>query len=228
MPGRTSPATRRRSPWCSCRRFGGRRAARLTTLGLRRWLGRAQQKSWRARAPPLRGADDVSGETAAVRSIPASQLARRERILEAAMELATEGGYDAVQMREVAERADVALGTLYRYFPSKVHLLVAAMGGTFRTLQESVRVDGTDGTPQERVYRVVAAVTRYLARHRRLSGAMIRALMSADAGAAREVEEGGDLLGGFLASASREPGASPTPADSEHDTLVAHIIGKVW
>ena len=52
------------------------------------------------------------------------------------MELAAEGGYDAVQMREVAERADVALGTLYRYFPSKVHLLVAAMGGTFRTLQE--------------------------------------------------------------------------------------------
>ena len=36
-----------------------------------------------------------------------------------------------------------------------------------------MRVDGSDGTPQERVYRVVAAVTRYLARHRRLSGAMI-------------------------------------------------------
>ena len=36
------------------------------------------------------------------------------------------GGYDAVQMRTVAERADVALGTLYRYFPSKIHLLVRA------------------------------------------------------------------------------------------------------
>src|SRR3954466_2331032 len=186
MPGRTSPATRRRSPWCSCRRFGGRRAARLTTLGLRRWLGRAQKKSWRARARPPRGADDVSGEAATVRSIPASQLARRERILDAAMELATEGGYDAVQMREVAERADVALGTLYRYFPSKVHLLVAAMGRTFLTLQDSVRVD-TSGTPEERLYRVVAAVTRYLARNRRLSGAMVRALMSADPEASREV-----------------------------------------
>src|SRR3954469_17210823 len=197
MHGRMLPATRRPNRSSSCRRFADRRAARLTTLGPRRWLARAQPKSWRAtarrhrraRARQPRGADDVSGETAAVRSIPASQLARRERILEAAMELATEGGYDAVQMREVAERADVALGTLYRYFPSKVHLLVAAMGRTFQSLQESVRVDEAGGTPEERVYRVVATVTRYLARHRRLSGAMIRALMSADAEAAREVEE---------------------------------------
>ena len=30
-------------------------------------------------------------------------------------------------MREVAESSGVALGTLYRYFPSKVHLLVATM-----------------------------------------------------------------------------------------------------
>src|SRR3954468_1409112 len=118
MRARTWRATRPPNPSWACRRFAGRPAARLTTLGLRRWLGRARQHR-RARAPQPRGADDVSGETAAVRSIPASQLARRERILEAAMELAAEGGYDAVQMREVAERADVALGTLYRYFPSR-------------------------------------------------------------------------------------------------------------
>jgi TetR/AcrR family transcriptional regulator, cholesterol catabolism regulator len=160
---------------------------------------------------------------AALRAIPASQAARRERILDAAVDLAAEGGYDAVQMREVAERADVALGTLYRYFPSKVHLLVSAMGRTFQTLQDGARTD-TSGTAEERVYRVVAAVTRYLARNRRLSGAMVRALMSADATAAREVEAVGDLLVGFIASATHEPGSVP----SEHDTLVAHVIGKVW
>jgi AcrR family transcriptional regulator len=167
--------------------------------------------------------------TAAARATPASQVARRERILDAAAELASEGGWDAVQMREVAERAEVALGTLYRYFPSKVHLLVSAMGRTFEQLQDSVRIDGSDGTPEERVYRVVAAVTRYLARHRRLSGAMIRALMTADAEAAREVEEVGDLLVGFISSATRDDAAAPpSPAESERDTLVAHIIGKVW
>src|SRR3954452_6951720 len=171
----------------------------------------------------------MAGESATVRSIPASQLARRERILDAAMELAAEGGYDAVQMREVAERADVALGTVYRYFPSKVHLLVAAMSRTFQTLQDSVGSTGNSGTPEERIYRVVAAVTRYLARHRRLSGAMIRALMSADAQAAREVEQAGDQLVGLIASASHDPDApAPTSAERERDALVAHIIGKVW
>ena len=170
----------------------------------------------------------MSGDAATVRAIPASQLARRERILDAAMELAAEGGYDAVQMREVAERADVALGTVYRYFPSKVHLLVAAMSRTFQTLQDSVRSTGNSGTPEERIYRVVATVTRYLARHRRLSGAMIRALMSADVEAAREVEQAGDQLVELIASASRDPNAETTAAQTEHDALVAHIIGKVW
>ena len=164
-------------------------------------------------------------EVAAIGSIPASQAARRERILDAAMELAAEGGYDAVQMREVAERADVALGTVYRYFPSKVHLLVAAMTRTFQTLQESVRVD-TSGTPEERLYRVVAAVTRYLARNRRLSGAMVRALMSADPEASREVEQADDMLVSLIVSATRDPNSTSAP--EERDTLVAHIIGKVW
>src|SRR4051812_11965177 len=163
-------------------------------------------------------------EAAAVSAIPASQRARRERILDAATELATDGGWDAVQMREVAERAEVALGTLYRYFPSKVHLLVSVLGRTFQELHDSVHVEESSGTPQERVYRVVAVMTRYLARHRRLSGAMVRALMTADSEAARDVEAVGDLLVGFIASATRTPGDAP----DERDTLVAHIIGKVW
>jgi TetR/AcrR family transcriptional regulator, cholesterol catabolism regulator len=161
----------------------------------------------------------------AVTRVPApSQLARRERILDAAMELASEGGYDAVQMREVAERADVALGTLYRYFPSKVHLLVSAMGRTFTELQRSVQPPDADSTPEERVYRVVAAVTRYLAKNRRLSGAMIRALMIADADAGREVDAVGAQMVGFIAAASHEPGTTP----SDQDALIAHVIGKVW
>ena len=51
-----------------------------------------------------------------------AQRERRKRILDATMAIASKGGYEAVQMRAVADRADVAVGTLYRYFPSKVHL----------------------------------------------------------------------------------------------------------
>jgi AcrR family transcriptional regulator len=157
------------------------------------------------------------------REAPAAQVARRERILDAAVELASEGGYDAVQMREVAERAEVALGTLYRYFPSKVHLLVSALGRTFQQLRDSVPA-GENGTPEERVYRVVAHVTRFLAKNRRLSGAMVRALMSAEADAAQDVEAVGDILVGFIAAGAHDPGTAPTEADALH----AHIIGKVW
>ena len=73
----------------------------------------------RAGAPPNAAADAEFGS--------AAQRDRHRRILDATLALASKGGYEAVQMRTVAERADVALGTLYRYFPSKIHLLVSAL-----------------------------------------------------------------------------------------------------
>src|SRR5277367_6168901 len=50
------------------------------------------------------------------RTLTRAQQARRQRVIDAAMTLALEGGYEAVQMRDVAARADVAMGTVYRYF----------------------------------------------------------------------------------------------------------------
>ena len=55
------------------------------------------------------------------------QRDRRQRVIDAAFELGAERGYDAVQMRDVAATANVALATIYRYFSSKDHLLAAAM-----------------------------------------------------------------------------------------------------
>ena len=43
----------------------------------------------------------------------------RRSILDAARGLVAEGGFAAVQMSEVAKKAGVATGTLYRYFSSK-------------------------------------------------------------------------------------------------------------
>ncbi len=61
------------------------------------------------------------------RSVADEQQERRRRLIDAAFELGAEGGYEAVQMREVAATANVALATIYRYFSSKDHLLAAAM-----------------------------------------------------------------------------------------------------
>lgn len=56
-----------------------------------------------------------------------SQQARRERLLASAQRLLDERGHEQVQVRDVAEDAGVALGTLYRYFPSKELLYAHAL-----------------------------------------------------------------------------------------------------
>jgi AcrR family transcriptional regulator len=49
--------------------------------------------------------------------------ARHDAILAAARSAAAEGGMAAVQIAPVAERAGIAAGTVYRYFPSKTDLV---------------------------------------------------------------------------------------------------------
>ena len=93
-------------------------------------------------------------------SLTGPQLERRTRILLAAGELATEGGWDAVQMREVAQSADVALGTLYRYFPSKEYLLVSMMIAEVEILADRLAVRPPQGEePVERVIDVLEGPT---------------------------------------------------------------------
>lgn len=62
-----------------------------------------------------------------VRSLSRTQMATRRALIDAAVELATEGGYDAVGMRQVAARASVSAATAYQYFTSKDHVLVDAL-----------------------------------------------------------------------------------------------------
>ncbi|MER5181648.1 TetR/AcrR family transcriptional regulator [Streptomyces sp. NPDC002896] len=59
--------------------------------------------------------------------LPAYQLERRRRIVSAAAAALDEQEYDQIQVRDVATRAGVALGTLYRYFGSKEHLYSAVL-----------------------------------------------------------------------------------------------------
>jgi len=56
--------------------------------------------------------------------------ARYEAIIAAARALASESGLGAVQIVPVAERAGIAAGTVYRYFPSKDDLVAAVVSAT--------------------------------------------------------------------------------------------------
>jgi AcrR family transcriptional regulator len=79
-----------------------------------------------------------------------SQRARRERIITAALRLLEHSEYDKIQMRDIAEEADVALGTVYRYFTSKEHLFAAVLVVWSDSLRGRVQRRPLVGeTPQE-------------------------------------------------------------------------------
>ncbi|MEU2357002.1 MULTISPECIES: TetR family transcriptional regulator [Streptomyces] len=122
--------------------------------------------------------------------LTARQQARRRRILQASAQLAGRGGFDAVQMREVAESSQVALGTLYRYFPSKVHLLVATMQDQLERMHGALRRRPPAGeAPAERVARTLMRAFRALQREPQLADAMVRALTFADRSVSPEVDQ---------------------------------------
>ncbi|NKQ53087.1 cholesterol catabolism transcriptional regulator KstR [Amycolatopsis sp. K13G38] len=153
----------------------------------------------------------------------AAQRDRRRRIIDATLGLASKGGYDAVQMRAVAERADVALGTLYRYFPSKIHLLVSGLAREFERAKEKLDRGTIPGdTPAERLIFVLNRNTRAMQRDPHLTEAMVRAFMFADTTAAAEVEQVGRLMEDMFARAMEIE--DPT----EDDRAVFHLIADVW
>ena len=152
-----------------------------------------------------------------------AQRDRRKRILDATIALATKGGYDAVQMRAVAERANVALGTLYRYFPSKIHLLVSALAREFERNQEKLdRIPIPGDTPYERMLFVLGRITRTMQREPMLTEAMTRAFMFADPSAAAEVNTVARLMEHMLTKAMHD--GEP----SGDDIAIARVIGDVW
>jgi len=155
----------------------------------------------------------------------AAQRDRRKRILDATIALASAGGFDAVQMRAVAEHADVALGTLYRYFPSKIHLLVSALAREFERAEAVTRDKPIPGdTAHERVMGLLNKNTQGLQRDPHLTEALTRAFMFADASVQNEIHTVGMLLSTMLTRAMR-PGTTELTAD---DVAVARVIGDVW
>ena len=153
----------------------------------------------------------------------AAQRERRQRILDATLALASKGGYDAVQMRAVAERANVALGTLYRYFPSKIHLLVSGLAREFERNQEKLDRTSIPGdTPYERMLYVLGRITRTMQREPMLTEAMTRAFMFADPSAAAEVNTVARLMEHMLTQAMHE--GEP----SADEIAIARVIGDVW
>lgn len=114
--------------------------------------------------------------TPAVPSTPA-QHDRYQRMLQVATAMLAGGGEDALQMKDLAERAVVSLATLYRYFPSKDHLLLAISRARYENALRRVRNEGPPGTTlQERITRHYLREFRAEQRDQRLTAALTRVL----------------------------------------------------
>jgi len=114
-------------------------------------------------AAPATGssAGTASPDGVSLDELPAWQLARRQRIVQAALQALDEQEYERIQIRDVASAADVALGTLYRYFSSKEHLYAAVLQEW--AAFERPRAPRTSKlAPAERVRRRVHSVIRAL------------------------------------------------------------------
>lgn len=92
----------------------------------------------------------------------ARKAATRERIVEAALQQVAEGGFAAAGIQATAARAQVAVGTVYRHFPSKADLFAEVFRrASERELAVLVEVAAADGrTAQERIAAAVEAFSR--------------------------------------------------------------------
>ncbi|MFF9237801.1 TetR family transcriptional regulator [Streptomyces sp. NPDC014801] len=162
------------------------------------------------------------------------QEERRRRILRASAQLAGRGGFDAVQMREVAEASQVALGTLYRYFPSKIHLLVAIMQDQLEHMHGTLRKRPPAGaSAAERVAETLMRAFRGLQREPLLADAMVRALTFADRSVSPEVDQVSRQTTAIILDAMglQDPGPAQLSAvrvieHTWHSALITWLSGR--
>jgi AcrR family transcriptional regulator len=168
--------------------------------------------------------EDAAPNTSVPEAGSSAQRERRRRILDATLALASKGGYDAVQMRTVADKADVAVGTLYRYFPSKVHLLVTSLARELGRVESKVDRSQLRGDNAiERLRHVLDMITFAMQRDPLLTEAMTRAFMFADASATAEVDQVASIIDRLLAGAIVDEG-EPT----DEDLAIARVLADVW
>jgi AcrR family transcriptional regulator len=151
------------------------------------------------------------------------QAERRGRVIEAAMMLARDGGYDAVHMRDVSAKADVAMGTIYRYFSSKDELLAASLVTWIKILRNRLSERPVRGdTPAARLADTLSAATKVSDRAMPLMKALITAMSSTDPAVMVHRAEVNRLMGEIITR-----GMKDAPPEVDVDGI-RRVVGHVW
>jgi AcrR family transcriptional regulator len=164
---------------------------------------------------------------------------RARRIVDTAIELAEKGGFEAVRLRDVAAEADVALGTLYRYFRSKEDMLIAALNSEVESLEARIQARPMSGhTPLERVDAFFRAATKGLMRRPRLARAILRAAASGDHELAEKVAAFHSRMSAMIlaamhgqpvaTSANGASAPTPLPVAADDEIAVAALLQHIW
>ena len=103
---------------------------------------------------------------------------RTQEILAAARKLLDQRGLEAITMEEIAAAAGVAKGTLYLYFQSKDNLIQAMITQVGENILQDVEVSlQAQGTPPQKLIRMVSVLLEYLNRERLLFPIYARELL---------------------------------------------------
>ncbi len=116
------------------------------------------------------------------RVLSANQLARRQRVIDAGLVLLERRDYDRIQVKDVAEEAGVALGTVYHYFSSKEHIFAEVLvkwAGTLRT--NLTRRPLTGDSPQDKLTEALHRSVRAFQHQPQLARLVASLELSADA-----------------------------------------------
>ena len=121
-----------------------------------------------------------------VEAMTSRQLVRRAQLIEAVIDLVREVGPGVIQMRDVAERSGIALGTVYRYFSSKEHLLAVALCDWQERLTRRMLMPRAGDEAEisedltERVLSFIRKEIRGFARNPRIAELMVQVTLSSD------------------------------------------------
>ena len=100
----------------------------------------------------------------------------RSRIVDAALSLVTEVGYEEASMRAIAERAGVSVGNAYYYFPSKAQLVRGFYDRTREDLERAVEpILARERTLEARLRGVLWAWFKLLDPHHEAAAALFAA-----------------------------------------------------
>jgi AcrR family transcriptional regulator len=98
----------------------------------------------------------------ALRDRKQREFQRREQgILSAALELCSTPEWESVTVEQIADRAEIGKGTVYKHFASKDELLFRLMMGFYQGLLQTLRQDMAQGSPLEQLRYAVERALRY-------------------------------------------------------------------